>query len=217
MNAFKTFAGLRDSQTVLISGAGVSLQECSYTPEPAGVVVVIMAARLLADKGVFEYVGAAELLRQKGVGARFCLAGDLDPGNPSTCSEDNLKSWRNGGAVELLGYHADIPRLFSSCHIVVLPSYREGMPKVLLEAAACGRAVVTTDVPGCRDAIEPNVTGLLVAPRDMAGLADAIERLILDGATRRLMGEAGRRKAEREFDIAQVVARHLQLYNNVVA
>jgi glycosyltransferase involved in cell wall biosynthesis len=216
-DAFKTFTGLSAMQIVLIPGSGVSLSEYRPTPEPEGTIVVVMAARLLVDKGVFEFVAAAEQLHRAGVAARFCLAGDLDPGNPSTCTIDDLQRWRAGGAVELLGHCADISTLFSGCHIVVLPSYREGMPKVLLEAAACGRAVITTDVAGCRDVIEPGVTGLLVSSRDVTGLAAAMQQLILDAETRHSMGAAGRRKAEREFDIVRVVDKHLQLYKNVDA
>jgi glycosyltransferase involved in cell wall biosynthesis len=214
---FKAFTHLREQQTLLIPGSGVPLSLYRYSPEPMGCVVVTMAARLLIDKGVFEFIAAAEQLQARGIVARFFLAGDLDPDNPSACTADDLRRWREDGVVELLGHCADIPALFSSSHIVVLPSYREGMPKVLLEAAACGRAVVTTDVAGCRDAIEPGITGLLVAARDASGLANAIQSLILDRPTRQAMGQAGRRKAEREFDIAQVVSRHLQLYAEMIA
>ena len=214
---FKSFTGIQDAQTVLIPGSGVSLSVYRYLPEPDGPVVITMAARLLADKGVFEFVDAAQRLHALGVVARFRLAGDLDPGNPSACTAGDLQLWRQQGVVELLGHCTDIPKLFSESHIVVLPSYREGMPKVLLEAAACGRAVVTTDVAGCRDAIEPGVTGVLVAAGDPIGLAEAMRSLIADSHVRQAMGEAGRRKAEREFDIAQVVSRHLQLYKTAMA
>lgn len=212
LELFKSFTGIQDTRTVLIPGSGVPLSVYRYLPEPDGPVVVTMAARLLVDKGVFEFVEAAQRLHASGVVARFRLAGVIDPDNPSSCTAEDLQRWRTQGAVELLGHCADIPALFSESHIVVLPSYREGMPKVLLEAAACGRAVITTDVAGCRDAIEAGVTGLLVAARDVGGLADAIRTLIENSKARLEMGEAGRRKAEREFDIAQVVSQHMQLY-----
>jgi glycosyltransferase involved in cell wall biosynthesis len=214
---FKMFTGIRDEQTVLIPGSGVSLSLHRYLPYPDGPVVVTMAARLLVDKGVFEFVDAVQQLRASGVEARFRLAGDIDPDNPSSCSAEDVNRWRVEGAVEILGYCADIPALFSESHIVVLPSYREGMPKVLLEAAACGRAVITTDVAGCRDAIEPGVTGLLVPARDADSLAEAMHTLIADSKVRRAMGEAGRRKAEREFDIVQVISQHMQLYSAAIA
>lgn len=210
--AFLAFSGLQAHQAVLIPGAGVALAQYQPRPEPGSPVTVVMAARLLVDKGVFEFVTAARQLRQQGVQARFCLAGAPDPENPSACTDQDIQTWRKEGVVEILGHCADIAGLFARSHIVVLPSYREGMPKVLLEAAACGRPVVTTDVPGCREAIEPGVTGLLVPPRDSHSLASAIGTLISDPVTRRAMGAAGRRKAEREFALESVIETHLQLY-----
>ncbi len=141
------------------------------------------------------------------------LTGSVDPGNPMTVAEDDLERWRQAGDIEILGHRNDIPEVFAQSHIVVLPSYYgEGVPKVLLEAAACGRPVVTTDHPGCRDAVAADVTGLLVPVRDAAGLADAIEGLLLDRDMRRAMGAAGRQMAEREFGIEGVVNEHLRIY-----
>jgi glycosyltransferase involved in cell wall biosynthesis len=174
-----------------------------------------MAARLLKDKGVFEFVDAARLLKRKGTMARFWLAGSPDPGNPATCTESDLQVWRDEGIVEILGYRTDVADLFAASHIVVLPSYREGLPKVLIEAAACGRAVVTTDVPGCRDAIQPGMTGLLVHRRDSAALAFAINELIENPGKRQAMGRAARQWAEQEFDIQDVIKKHLQLYREL--
>ena len=119
--------------------------------------------------------------------------------------------------IELLGYRKDIPELFSVSNIVVLPSYREGFPRVLVEAAAAGRAVVTTDVPGCRDAIESDITGLLVPVRDANTLADAIQRLIEDVELRQRMGSAGRRLAEKEFSIEKIVSAHMDIYRMLEA
>jgi glycosyltransferase involved in cell wall biosynthesis len=204
------------NQTVLIRGSGVSLAEYPLRPEPVGVPVVVLAARLLRDKGVGEFVEAARLLHSRGVQARFRLIGSQDPGNPTTITEDELNAWRQEGEVELLGYRVDIPKLFSEANIVTLPSYYgEGLPKVLIEAAACGRAVVTTDHPGCRDAIEPEKTGLLVPVRDPAALAAAIEMLIQDGELRHRMGQAGRTLAEREFTVESVVDAHLNIYKEL--
>jgi glycosyltransferase involved in cell wall biosynthesis len=162
-------------------------------------------------------VAAAELLKRRGLGARFWLVGDPDPGNPASVDEASLSAWRSEGTVELLGHRNDIARVFAQASIVVLPSYYgEGVPKVLLEAAACGRAVVTTDMPGCRDAIEAGVTGLVVPPRDSVALADAIQRLLDDGELRARMGCAGRQLAEREFSIEYVIAAHLALYRELM-
>ena len=204
---------LKEDQSVLIRGSGVDLEKYTVRPEPEGVPVVAFAARLLRDKGVSEFVEAARLLKARGIEARFWVIGAPDPGNPATISDIELSTWQAEGMVELLGYRKDIPSLFTKANIITLPSYREGLPKVLIEAAACGRAIVTTDQPGCRDAIEPGVTGLLVPPRDPIALADAIERLLRDKELRHAMGRAGRRLAEREFSIEKVVKAHLDVYN----
>jgi glycosyltransferase involved in cell wall biosynthesis len=209
-------AHLQDSMVAMIRGSGVDLAQYDHTPLPSGVPVVVLAARLLADKGVREFVQAARLLKQQGVSARFCLAGSIDPANPASLTAAELTQWANEGVVELWGQRSDIPAVFSSAYMVVLPSYREGLPKVLLEAAACGRAVVTTDVPGCRDAIEPSVTGVLVPVRNAAALADALHGLINDPARCQAMGNAGRALAESAFDVRQVVAAHLLIYQELL-
>jgi glycosyltransferase involved in cell wall biosynthesis len=179
---------------------------------PKGEAVVLMAARLLSTKGVREYVAAAQQLRAAGIPARFWLAGELDPANPASIQSLELDTWIKQGDVQLLGHRLDIPALMAQAHMVVLPSYREGLPKVLIEAAACGRSVVTTDVPGCRDAIEVEVTGVLVPSKDSVLLADAIKRLVMDRALCDAMGRAGRRRAEQVFDVNTVVNTHLDIY-----
>jgi glycosyltransferase involved in cell wall biosynthesis len=201
----------------MIRGSGVDLAQFVDAPMPTGVPVVVFPARLLADKGVFEFVAAARLLRGKGVAARFVLAGLVDAANPTSVTKVQLEAWTAEGVIENWGYRSDMPQVFSSASVVVLPSYREGLPKALLEAAACGRAVVTTDVPGCRDAIDPGVTGLLVPVREVAPLAQAIEQLLLNPARREAMGQAGRRLAEREFDVNAVVDKHLAIYQKLLA
>lgn len=208
-------SALRKCKTALIRGSGVSLASHPMRPEPEDVPVVTFAGRLLEDKGVREFVEAARVLMLRGVTARFWLAGSLDPGNLTSVSEDVLLKWSKEEVVEVLGHQSDIPNLFANSNIVVLPSYREGLPKVLIEAAACGRAVVTTDVPGCRDAIEPESTGLLVPVRDPIGLADAIQFLIENPERRKKMGASGRVLAEREFAIEKVVDAHLAIYHEL--
>ena len=210
--------GLVDEcRTTLIPGSGVDLSEYSSSPEPAGVITVVLAARLLRDKGVIEFVHAARQLRCEGMQARFLLVGEPDPGNPSSVTSDDIAGWKLEGNVEFLGFRQDIPALFSKSHIVALPSYGEGLPKVLAEAAACGRPIVTTDCPGCRDAIEPDVTGLLVPPRNAPALAAAIRRLIEDPALRQSMGSAGRRLAERVYSIEMIVESHIGIYRALLA
>ena len=207
---------VRDEQVALIRGSGVSLADYPMRPEPGSVPVVTFAARLLRDKGIREFVEAARELKARGVAARFWLVGSTDPGNLTSISEDDVALWGKEGLVEILGYRGDIPDVFADSNIIVLPSYREGLPKALIEAAACGRAVVTTDVPGCRDAIEPDTTGLLVAVRDALALADAIQSLIEDPQRRKQMGASGRALAEREFSIERVVDAHLSIYEKLV-
>ena len=214
---FLHMGGLTPEKTVIIRGSGVDLAEYPALPEPEGVPVVTMAARLLWDKGVGEFVAAARLLKDMGVNARFQLIGDPDTHNPASVSAEILATWRSGRIIELLGFRSDIAQLFSRSNIVVLPSYREGLPKVLIEAAACGRAVVTTDVPGCRDAITPGVTGLLVPVRDAQRLADAIQKLLANHSLRQSMGKAGRLLAEEAFDIRRVVDKHLAIYQDLMA
>ena len=209
-------ANLPNSKVEMIRGSGVNLTQYNHTPLPPGVPVVLLAARLLADKGVREFVQAARLLRQQGVAARFCLVGSVDQANPTSLTDAELAQWANEGVVELWGQRSDMPEVLSAAHLVVLPSYREGLPKVLLEAAACARAVVTTDVPGCRDAIDQGVTGVLIQVRNAAALADAIEGLINDPTRCRAMGTAGRALAERGFDVRQVVAAHLRIYQELI-
>src|SRR5665811_1716481 len=133
---------------------------------------------------------------RRGCNARFVLVGTVDSANPTSFTDAEVSAWVHDGVVEWWGHRSDMPQVLAAAHLVVLPSYREGLPKVLLEAAACGRAVVTTDVPGCRDAIEPGVTGVLVPVRNAVALADAIKSLINNPAHCLAMGLAGRVLAE---------------------
>jgi glycosyltransferase involved in cell wall biosynthesis len=203
---------VRPGQDVLIRGSGVDLERFRATPEPDGAPVAMMVSRLLKDKGVREFVAAARMAAGHPGGLRWLLVGSTDYGNPASVTDEEVSMWRREGAVEFLGERDDIVTLYEQSHIAVLPSYREGLPKTLIEAAACGRAVVTTDVPGCRDAIEPDVTGLLVPAQDAGALCEAVVRLADDAALRRQMGAAGRRLAVAEFDVRKVVEAHLELY-----
>jgi glycosyltransferase involved in cell wall biosynthesis len=207
---------VRPDQIVLIRGSGVDLASFPANAEPDGPPRAIMVARLLIDKGVREFVEAARRTSGHPSGLRWTLVGSPDPGNPASITEAELAGWKQEGVVECLGERYDIAALYQQSHIAVLPSYREGLPKSLVEAAASGRAVVTTDVPGCRDAIEPGVTGLLVPAADAAALAEAVSCLAEDADLRRSMGAAGRRLAEQEFDIRKVVAAHLALYEELM-
>ena len=205
-----------EDQTVLICGSGVCLSDYPVKPEPVEKPVVTFASRLLREKGVFEFIQAARILRTSGTQVRFLLVGQPDYGNPSSVSYENVERWQKEGIIYYLGYRNDIADLFSNTNLVVLPSYREGFPKVLIEAAACGRAVITTDVPGCRHAVKPGVTGLIVPPRSAVKLADGIEKLISNSDLRQKMGLAARALAENEFRLEQVVDAHLNIYRELL-
>ena len=196
-----------------IAGSGVDLARFSPQPEPGGVPLVLLCARLLWHKGVGEFVAAARLIRQRGVEARFALAGEPDQANPSAVPQEQIERWVAEGVVEYLGWVADMPGLLARCCVVCLPSYYgEGIPRALIEAAAAGRAIVTTDMPGCREVVRSGDNGLLVPPRNAAALADALARLLADAPLRRQMGARGRRRAEEEFGAERIIAQTLALY-----
>ena len=213
-----SLGALREDQAVMIRGSGVALADYPIVPETDGVPVVAFAARLLKEKGVLEFVEASRILKNRGVDARFWLIGTPDPGNPSSVDASDVADWAAEGLIESFGYRDDIAALFAQSHVVVLPSYYgEGLPKVLIEAAACGRAVVTTNHPGCRDAIESGKTGVLVPVRDATALADTVQILLADAGLRRRMGEAGRALAEKAFSIEQVIDAHLEVYRELLS
>ncbi|MFI5420722.1 MAG: glycosyltransferase family 4 protein, partial [Nitrososphaerales archaeon] len=162
---------VRKERSVIIRGVGVDIEKFSSKLEPGGVPIVLLPSRMLWDKGVAEFVSAARLLKQDGVTARFVLVGRLDLDNPAAIADSQLRKWVNTGIVEWWGHRDDMAVVFAEAHLVCLPSYLEGLPKVLLEAAACGRAIVTTDVPGCRDVVKHGSNGLLVPPKDANSLA----------------------------------------------
>ena len=203
------------NQIIIIPGSGVNLSLYRLVPMPKGEVVVLMVARLLITKGVEDFLVSVAYLRRSGVQAKFLLAGDIDTSNPAAINRSKLVKLASESGVQLLGHRSDIVNLMEKSHIIVLPSYREGLPKVLIEAAAIGRAVVTTDVAGCRDAIEPDVTGFLVPPRNPKLLAEKIKLLIEDRSLSVSMGLAGRKRAEVLFNINAVVARHLKIYQEL--
>ncbi len=198
----------------LIPGSGVDCERFSPAPETVSVgrPRVVLPARLLWDKGLAEYVEAARLLRARGVPVDLLLAGDPDPGNPAAVPEPVVRGWVSEGLLQWLGHVDDMPTLFRSVQIVALPSYREGLPKGLIEAGASGCALITTDVPGCREVVAHEVDGLLVPVKDGVALADAIERLVRDPALRHTLGAAAREKAVAQFDERIVVARTLDVY-----
>ena len=177
---------------------------------------VLLAARLLWDKGLAEFVDAARRLHGEGRAIDFLLAGDPDPGNPAAVPEATVHDWVAEGLLHWLGHVDDMPALFASVDVVVLPSYREGLPKGLIEAGACALPLVTTDVPGCREVVTDGVDGLLVPVRDAGALATAIARLHDDPVLAARLGAAARQRALDEFDEQIVIARTLAVYQELL-
>jgi glycosyltransferase involved in cell wall biosynthesis len=217
--ALFTRSRLVDAQCVrLIPGSGVDLSrftQCDNAAIPA-TLRVLLAARLLWDKGIGEYVEAARRLKAAGRTIRFQLAGMLDEGNPASVPRPAVEDWAADGTIEWLGHVEDMPALFARTDVVVLPSYREGCPKSLIEAAACALALITTDVPGCHDVVRHEANGLLVPARDAQSLAGAIARLDDDRLLARRLGLAARERALTEYDERSVIARTLAVYQELL-
>ena len=200
----------------LVRGSGVDTVRFAPGPRRPGTPVAVLVARMLWDKGVAEMVEAGRILHARGVPVRVLLVGDADPGNPSAIPAGRLESWRHEDAAEWLGHRDDIPEVLRGAHIAVLPSYREGLPKSLLEAAAAGLPLVASDVPGCREVVRHGYNGILVPARDAAALADAIERLASDGDLRDLMGRRSRELALQHFSQETVAAETLAVYRRLL-
>lgn len=218
LTTLKRLGVVTQEQAVLVRGSGVDLAEYRDAPEPVSPpCIAVCVARLLRDKGIDEFIEAAQLSRQAGADIVWQLVGAPDAGNPTSLEEAYVRQQHEAGIIEWLGEREDIAAIYQQAHVAVLPSYREGLPKSLIEAAACGRAIVTTDVPGCRDAIEPGLSGVLVPPRDAAALARAVGQLAKDDERRQAMGAAGRRLAQSRFDVKSIVAQQLAVYAELVS
>jgi glycosyltransferase involved in cell wall biosynthesis len=204
-------------RAVLIKGSGVNLSLFTPEPEPAGEAVVLMASRLLWVKGVGEFVTMARKLRADGSRARFVLVGQPDPGHPSAVPVRTLQQWSDAGDVEWLGWQCDMPSILAQSHIICLPSYYgEGVPRVLIEAAACGRPIIAADTPGCREVVRHGENGFLVPPRDPETLAGALNVLIENPRLRAKMGLRGREIAVCEFSLGQVLDANLDTYQSLL-
>lgn len=214
---FQKLGILKRGSFRLIPGSGVDLDAIHPAPLPEGPTVVALPARLLRDKGVEEFVEAARILRREGVACVFRLIGDPDPGNPTSVSAGELAAWQAEGVVEHRPYTRDIGGELAQCHIVALPSYREGFPKTLIDAAAAGRACATSDVPGCRDAIIPGETGILFPARDGRAIAESMRSLIESRQLQASMGRAARAHAEAQFAIVEVVRQNMAIYRELAS
>jgi glycosyltransferase involved in cell wall biosynthesis len=202
----------------LIKGAGVDTRQFTPSPEPSDPITVTLVSRMLWDKGVGEFTEAARILGERGHRLRTVLVGVPDRDSPLAIPEQQLRAWADAGDVEWWGQRDDIPEVWHQSHIAALPSYYgEGVPKSLIEAAASGRPIVATDMPGCREIVQDGENGLLVPPRDPYGLANAIERLIKDPELRLRMGRSGRQRVLDEFSEQHVIDQTLELYRRLLA
>jgi len=215
LNQFKEMHLINAGQVSIIRGSGVDVQKFMVTPLPEGCQVVVLPARMLWDKGVGEFVAAARVLIAEGVDARFVLAGDTDEHNPAAIPPATLDQWQKEGVVEWIGWQSDMPAVYASANIVCLPSYREGLPKTLIEAAACGRPLVAVDVPGCREVVIPLETGLLATVRDVPSLVDCLRSLLSDREGQHRMGANARHLVENEFSTTRIVAETLSVYSKL--
>jgi glycosyltransferase involved in cell wall biosynthesis len=204
LQTFKSLRLLRPlSKTSVVNGSGVDLARFKPHPLPEGPLVFLMIARLLGDKGVREYVNAARLVAQEHSGVRFLLVGPRDPG-PDEISAAELAQWVSDGIVDYLGEQRDVRPFLAACSVYVLPSYREGTPRSVLEAMATGRPVITTDAPGCRQTVEDGVNGFLVEPKSASAVAKEMRRFIDDPELVRRMAEESLAKVRDEFDVRKV-------------
>jgi len=208
--------GIAAERIALIPGSGVDVDAFQPMPEPQGPPTIAFVGRLLDDKGIHTLVRAHRLLRQRGSNVELLLAGTPDPANPASVSERDAESWNREPGITWLGHVDDISALWARAHIAVLPSRREGLPKSLLEAAACGRPMIATDVPGCREIVLPGDTGLLVPFDDAPALADAIETLAASRELRARYGAAARRLAVERFSASAIGQQTVDLYRRLV-
>lgn len=216
INDLRKLNVLHESQIYLIKGSGVNLNEFCFAKLPdKNTVRIILVSRMLWDKGVGEFVEAARILQKKyNKKAQFILVGDIDDENKSAIKESQLILWKKEGCIDWLGFRKDIIDILRNADIVVLPSYREGLPKSLIEACAIGRPVITTDVPGCREVVSDGENGFIVPAKNSIALAYAMERLILDKKLRVLMGKKAREFAENNFSIESVIEKTFEIYNS---
>jgi len=208
---------IKSEKTALIRGSGVDTARFIPLPELGGIPTIALASRMLWDKGVGEFVEAARMLKKNGIGCRLILVGNPDPENPASIPKNTLCGWHAEGIVEWWGYSEDMPEVFLQANIIVLPTtYGEGVPKILIEAASCGRPIVATDIPGCREIVRHNENGFLIPPHDSKALADTLKTLIEDPKLRERMGIRGREIVKDEFSEEIVVNQTIELYKKIL-
>ncbi len=207
-----------ENNSLLIRGSGVDTEAYRYEPEPPGEPVVLFAGRILWDKGVGDLVEAVKILRQRKLNFTTIIAGTPDKGNPNAVPEKVLEQWNNDGTVEWIGYQSDMPSVIANSHIVCLPTfYREGLPKILIESASCGRPIVTTDIPGCNDLVRHQVNGLLCPTKSPESLADAMQILIESKKLRSSYGLKSRKLVQEHFSIENIIEQTFSVYNELLS
>ena len=216
LNMFLRRRLVRKEITLMIKGCGVDMTTFAPSEPPDEPVMVMFPARILGDKGVHEFIHAVRDLKAAGSTARFVLVGRRDPANPTDVPEAVIRAWEAEGLVEWWGFRTDMPQVLPQAHIICMPSYREGLPRGLIEAAACGLPIVTADVPGCREVVRHGESGILVPVRDGPATAEAIGKLLDDPALRQSMGRAARQLALDEFTVEAFVADTLAAYDAVL-
>jgi len=200
----------------LIRGSGVNTKNYCFSKEPVGTPVVVLASRLIWEKGVGEFVEAAKILKGSGLECRMVLVGDCDPDSTGSVPQEQLEKWHSEGIIEWWGHKNNMVEVFTNSHIACLPSYHEGTPRVLLEAASCGRAIVTTDVPGCRQIVKEKEGGLTVPVKNSEALAESIRILVSNPKLRKKMGERGREIILAEFADDIIISQTVALYNRLL-
>lgn len=219
LQAFENFGLIKDrKKTVVIRGSGVDLNKFKPSPKIKcrDSLCVMFASRILIDKGIGEFVESARILKNRFRDVRFVIVGDRDSGNPSNPSDDFFSDLTQDSRLEYWGYHENMENIFTEADIVVLPTYGEGLPKALLEAAACAKPIVATNVSGCRECVLHLKTGILVPAKNVAALTDAIAKLIESPQLRESYGKAGRDLVERNFAVERVITETLQVYDSLL-
>ena len=215
--ALSTANIINENNVSLIRGSGVNMNLYSFSKIPEGTPIIMLPARMLWDKGVGEFVKVAKILKQSGIKARFVLVGSPDVHNPETINDFQLKNWENDEIIEWWGQKEDMAKVYYQSTIVCLPSYREGLPKSLLEAASCGRPIVTYDVPGCREIVKDGYNGYLVQLKSIDGLVQAISQLINYYELCVQMGKNGRKLVKKHFSQEQIANETLAVWEEVLS
>lgn len=204
-------------KNLFIPGSGIDTHRFIRLPEPEGVPLVLLASRFIEEKGILEFIEAARSVKAQGVNARFVLAGRFELDQPKAIREEDVQSWVREGLIEYWGWFNNMETIYQQAHIVCLPTYYlEGLPKVLLEAAAVGRPVIATDVPGCREVLVDGENGIMIQPKDTQALTNAIVRLIQEPETRRKMGASNQNRVEENFSTSVIFSQYKNLYNGIL-